>query len=275
MKRIELTTVCALLIAFSPAFAGTVLELETTEYRGGQRLSGTVEISTRDGMSRVEVSAGDGSETSSIIFRNDKRELTALDHEQREYYVLDEATIEQMGSRLSGAMQQMQDALADLPPDQRAMAERMMKQRLPEAAAEPIRPPTTLHSTGNRDEASGYDCQWHEVHQQGRKIRDLCVTDWDNIEGGRDAADSMLSMAGFFEDMAAAFSGSSGIDLFGGQKEMFRNMRELDGYPVVTREYDASGKLESESRLVSSSTEDLDADLFEPPQDYRRQKLGD
>jgi hypothetical protein len=51
-------------------------------------------------------------------------------------------------------------------------------------------------------------------------------------------------------------------------------MRELGGYPVLTREFDGSGRAESESRLKSARSSDIDPALFDPPQGYRRKDLG-
>jgi hypothetical protein len=100
------------------------------------------------------------------------------------------------------------------------------------------------------------------------------VTGWDDIEGGREASASMLAMAGFFEKMAEQFSADSGMDLMGEQRELFQHMRELDGDPVLTREFDGEGRVESESRLKSAKSANLDAALFAPPQGYARKDLG-
>ena len=270
--RMQMPALCTLMALCSPAFAGSVLQLATTEFREDPPVVGTVEISTQDGRSRMEVTSVTSNETGGIIFRDDIKELIALDHEEKKYYVLDEATMQQMATQLNSAMQQMQQALAEMPPEQRAMAEQMMKQHIP--APETERPATTVRKTGNRDTINGFDCDYYEVEQQGTKIRDLCVTDWENIEGGREAADSMLTMAGFFDDMAKAFSAGSGMDVMGEQRELFAHMRELGGYPVLSREFGESGEIESESLLESARTENLDAALFEPPQGYREMDMG-
>ena len=148
-------------------------------------------------------------------------------------------------------MQEMQKALEEMPPEQRAMAEQMMKQHIPAPA--PERPPMTVKKTGNSDSINGFGCDYYEVHQEGAKIRELCVTGWEDIDGGRESADSMLAMADFFEKMAESFSAGSGMDVMGEQRELFQHMRELKGYPVLSREFDETGRLESESRLKSAT----------------------
>jgi hypothetical protein len=262
----------ATLLAFSQVFAGSVIELVTTEYRDEPPVIGTVEISTQDGVSRMEVTSVSSDESGGMIFREKSGEFIAIDHEEKEYYVIDEAAMERIGNQLGSALQQMQEALADMPPEQRAMAEQMMKQHLPAPAQAPE--PMTVRKTGATDAINGFRCQYYEVKQQGAKIRELCVTDWSDIDGGREAADSMLAMAGFFDKMADQFSSGSGMDVMGQQRELFQHMRELGGYPVLTREFDDSGRVESESRLKSARTSDIDPVLFNPPQGYRKMDLG-
>src|SRR5690606_18410409 len=195
-------------------------------------------------------------------------DMVAIDHESREYYVLDRASMERMAERLGDAMQEMQKALERMPPEQRAMAEQMMKQHLPARGAPSE--PAALQATGRTDSVGGYDCSYYEVRRAGVKVRELCVTPWDELPDGRSMSVAMLEMAGFLESMASASAEGTGMDVMGGQQEVFRHMRELDGYPVLTRELDASGKVTSEPVLRSADGKDLEPAVFEPPAGYAR-----
>jgi hypothetical protein len=272
MNRLKPVVLCAALGAFSPVFAGTVMELVTTEYRDDPPVIGTIEISTQDGVSRMEVTSVSSNESGGMIFREKGGEFIAIDHEEKEFYVIDQAAMERIGTQLNSAMQQMQQALADMPPEQRAMAEQMMKQHIPVPAEEPE--PLSVQKTGRSDTINGFDCDYYDVQQQGARIRELCITEWDAIDGGREAGDSMLAMAGFFEKMAEQFSSGSGMDVMGEQRQLFQHMRELGGYPVLSREFGVDGRLESESRLKSAKQDDIDPALFSPPQGYRQKDIG-
>jgi hypothetical protein len=57
-----------------------------------------------------------------MIYRGDKGEMVAIDHAKREYYVLDQAQMERMAEQIGDAMEQMQKALKNMPPEQRKMA---------------------------------------------------------------------------------------------------------------------------------------------------------
>jgi hypothetical protein len=50
-------------------------------------------------------------------------------------------------------------------------------------------------------------------------------------------------------------------------------MKELNGYPVLAREYDAAGELAREMTLTGASQEEFSAAMFEPPKNYHRKDL--
>jgi hypothetical protein len=272
MTRLKLVLACAAMGSPLPLLAGSVLEVVTTEYREEPPVIGTMEISTQDGMSRMEVTSVSSEESGGMIFREQGREFIAIDHEEKEYYVIDEAAMERIGTQMNSAMQQMQQALEEMPPEQRAMAEQMMKQHLPAQAQKPA--PLKVNKTGASDTINGFDCEYYEVQQNGTKVRELCITGWDELDGGREAADSMIAMAAFFEKMAEQFSAGAGMDVMGEQRDLFRHMRDLEGYPVLSREFDEEGAVESESRLKSAKSSDIDPALFNPPQGYKQKDLG-
>ena len=62
-----------------------------------------------------------------MIFRDDL--FLMINHDDKTYTVIDEATLEQIGSRMSAAMTKMEAQLAQMPPEQRAMMEKMMQGR--------------------------------------------------------------------------------------------------------------------------------------------------
>ncbi len=258
-----------------PALAGGVLVLEVNEHYDGVPVVSTIEISTRGQATRMEVETPSRQEAGGMIYRGDSGEMIALDHGSKSYYVLDEASMRRMGEQLGSAMQQMQEALESMSPEQRAMAEKMMKQHLPQlqqATPQQEQVPATVHAMDTTDTISGFECDYYEVRRGERKIRELCVTPWAGIPGGRDIADAMLDMADFFERMTSALSQETGFPVPVDQQEIFAHLKELDGYPVLTREFDRAGKVATESVLKSATAAELDASIFEPPAGYREMR---
>ncbi len=62
----------------------------------------------------------------------------------------------------------------------------------------------------------------------------------------------------------------AGADL---EESIFESFDQVDGFPVVTREFDPDGNLESESLLRSAQRRTLDPAEFEPPAGYKRQSI--
>ena len=266
-----MTGLGSLFLLASPVGAGVVFEIQTTDHEASPPRTETTEVSAEGKNLKMEVAAGLDGGNGDMIYRGDRREMVVVDHEDKSYTVIDEAAIRQIAGQVSGAIAQVQEALKDVPADQRAMIEEMMKKRMPEAAA-PQRPVTELRKTGERGTRAGYPCVRYDILVNGRKKQELWVTDWGNIEGGADMVDAFEDMADFFREMMAAMpdfgQGDSGIG-----DGAFEYIKELGGFPVVTREFDDYGALEDESTLRSSRRRTLDPEDFEPPAGYKRQQM--
>lgn len=254
-----------------PSFADSILEIQSTEFSQGEPIVGTVQISTSGNDARIEIISVTSAEAGGIIFHGDRNEMIILDHAQGNYMVIAQERMNAMASQVSQAMTQMQEALAAMPPEQRAMAEQMMQQRFPAEA--PARSPDTINDLGSTGEVAGLECRNYEVVRDGRKVRELCVSDWDDIEGGQETADALKGVAAFFEGIRQAYSGAGGMDVFDRQQELFGHMNELNGYPVLYRDFSATGALERQSILTSAREEDVSPDYFEPPEGYHLQEL--
>ena len=130
----------------------------------------------------------DAEEVPQMIFRGDRRVLYAIDPQRKEYIEVDKATFDQMGGQMDEMMKQMEAKLADMPPQQRAMVERMMRQQMPDPtlAEQPMRKPI-VKRTEERKEIEGYPCRLYEIHVDDQKVREIWVTTWTNVDQGREA----------------------------------------------------------------------------------------
>ena len=266
------TSVCLLsLLAAAPSFADSVLEFQSTEFGQGQPVVGTVQISTSGNDTRLEIISVSSAEAGGMIFHGERDEMIILDHAQGNYMVIDQDRMNAMASQVGQAMSQMQEALAAMPPEQRAMAEQMMQQRFP--TEPPKKSAETINDLGSHGEVAGIPCRNYEVIRDGRKVRELCMSEWKDIEGGQETAEALKGVAGFFESMRQAFAGAGGMDAFDRQQELFGHMNELDGYPVLYRDFTAGGALERQVLLTSARAEDLSPGLFDPPASYKRQEI--
>jgi len=218
---------------------------------------------------KMELPPSDGTGRVDIIFHGDQQELVMVDHGARKYTVLDQATIKQVSGQMSAALAQVQEQLKNLPPEQRAMMEKMMKGRgmmMPAAAPAP----TELRRTSEGAKQSGYDAVKYEVLREGTVIRTMWLADWTAVTGAGEARTVFERMAGFMKEMTAGlpqFLGNMGQDAF-------EHMKDLGGFPVRTTEYDESGRPSTDARLVSAESQTIPAGTFEPPSGFSKQAIG-
>lgn len=260
-------------LALAPAVAGIVYEIEVKDHEQSPPRSGSVEMAAEGKNLSIDVLPdASGRGQGKMIFRGDRREMVVVDDDDQSYVVIDKESLGQIAGQVAGAMGQMQEALKNVPEAERRKIEEMMKQRMPSAAQTPQRPKSELRKTGETGTKNGYPCRKYEVWRDGRKIRELWVTDWGNVEGGEEVVDTFEDMADFFKELMDSIpdfgqGGASG-------DPAFEHMREIGGFPVVTREFDESdGSLEDESTLRSTLRRTLDPSEFEPPSGYKRRQM--
>ena len=188
--------VCALV---SPLAAGVVYEIDVTDHEQSPPKSESIEAAVEGRNLKMGIASKGQGAQGEMIFRGDRREMVVVDHENNTYILMDQEAILQLTGQVNSAMSQMQEALKNVPEDKRAMIEQMMKQRMPEAPVQERGTDSELRKTGERGDQNGYPCVKYEVWRDGRKTRELWVTDWSNVEGGSDVVDA-------FEDMAPTSS---------------------------------------------------------------------
>ena len=263
----------AALVLALPAWGGSVLEMQSRDLTAIPEQISTVVISVEGELLRMDNEGADEGDMGTMVFNGTRNEMTAIDHASKQYFIIDEAALQGMASQMGDAMRQMQAALAELPPEQRAMAEQMMKQRMGAmgASVEEAPKPEVVR-TGNDDTVNGYDCEVYEVREAGQVTNELCVSSWGDIEGGDEFAGGMKRMAGFFEKMQETFA-EAGANVMGGSDNVMAHLEEMDGFPVRARTYE-DGTLVDETTIVSSDSRSLDDGIFSPPADYRQQSMG-
>lgn len=268
MRMLQMSFLAVLFIA-AQVSAGVVFEIETKNHESSD--PGSVQTYVDGKNLKMLITTGNEHQSNEMIFRGERREMVVIDHEEKSYMIIDEAMIRSIGEQLSGVEAQMREALKNVPPEQRAMMEKMMKGRMPPQAASPARPKVELRRTSESDTRNGYPCMKYEATLDGRKVREIWVTPWDNVEGGDEAVEAFEAMAEFFAEMRDS------MPRFGSDENQndnpFENMKEMNGFPVVSYEYATDGSLESESSLSSSTRRSVDPEEFEPPSGYKLRQM--
>lgn len=119
---------------------------------------------------RMNIDAG-----SSVLFLTDggRNRLVMLDKTKNEYTEMDQQTMNQLGAQMQGAMAQMEAAMKNMPPEQRAMMEKMMKGKMPvpQAAASA---PTTYTANGSAT-VNGFPCTKYDGERAGSRVAEVCA----------------------------------------------------------------------------------------------------
>jgi len=219
----------AIFLAAAPLWAGVRIKAEFTDLKTNTTTQ--QEMLLDNDRLRVNISDADG-KRSSVLFLTDggRERMVMLDPARNEYREMDRQSMEQVSQQLQGAMAQMQSQLQNLPPEQRARIEQMMKGRMGQSAAAPVRTTYTAKGSGS---VSGFTCTKYEGIRGGEKVVELCAAK---------PADVHYSTADFqvFEKMRE-FSGNliSGLANMAAVNNRVADLMQpgYDGFPIQQTSY--------------------------------------
>jgi hypothetical protein len=98
--------------------------------------------------------------------------MVILDKARNTYQEIDEQTMNQMAQQMAGVTAQMQAQMKNMTPEQRAMVEKMMKGKMPQAAAAA---PKTVYTSKGSGSVNGFSCTKYEGDRSGEKLSELCA----------------------------------------------------------------------------------------------------
>lgn len=208
-----------------------------------------------------------------MIYRGDTKEMIMVDHKDKSYVVLDQATMNELAGVMAEAMSQFEEAMKDATPEEKAMMEKMMKGRLPGAGeSDTVEPVIKKAGSGK---VNNYSCTNYDVYRGDVKTSQHCVASWDSIQGGAEMKTVMVEMAQFMDQLSKSFKNNKGIlgQQMKFENNVFKQIEKMNGFPVQTIDY-GDGAVESESQLVSSEKTSINASDLEPPAGYTKRDMG-
>ncbi len=258
---LALATSCLLAATALPATAGSVM---VTEAKVGNQTY-TNEARVQGANLRVDNNEG---RRSSFIMAG--KIVYIVDHQDRTYHVLDEATMRRIGGQVAAARQQMEAQMAGLPPEQRRMMEQMMGRMGGEAAgAAAAAPRTQYRRTARTENAAGIACTVWEGLEGGRKTDEVCIAPPARLPGGSEMLAAMKQMVANMKKLTDAM----GLNFGGAIDEAWDQVDNLGGIPIIQREYEG-GRVTSSAVLKTMRAENVPAASFAPPAGYRRTALA-
>lgn len=254
---------------------GVVFEIEVTDHRKSPPSTEITEMSIEGSNIVIQnQTTAKSKHPSKTIFRGERREVIMVDDKEKGYYVMDEAAMKSLAGQAAAAMQQMEEALKNVPADQREMVEKMMRERMPNTGVGQPAANTEVKKTGEKAQKAGYPCVKYQVLRDGQKIRELWITDWDNIDGGAEAGVAFKEMGAFFDKLWNSMPAFASGGFLGGSDNPYSEMNFDLGFPVEGSSFDEDGSLDQEWQLKSARRERLDPSAFEPPSGYKRRSMG-
>ncbi|MBI3329199.1 MAG: DUF4412 domain-containing protein [Nitrospinae bacterium] len=201
--------------------------------------------------------------------------FTASDQENRVYwsgtvheYIQEVQTFQQTASDL--ARQQMEEALKDLPPDQRRAMEEVIKQRegpgVPPPAQQPAkRPQVTVERTQETTLIAGYKATKAMVYADGKPYQEVWLANGIDLKGDLD----LKRMRGLQAKLSKAIMPESPGGQAVEEDPAYEKMLD-EGYPVKIVELGERGEPESVTEVVRVEQRDIPDKEFQPPEGYRR-----
>ena len=197
-----------------------------------------------------------------FIFRADKELVWVVDDQKKSYQQIDKAIVDEVAAEAATMMAQMRAKIAELPPDQRAQAEEMMKKYgggLQEVATA-LKP--DYRRTGETRVIGGHTCTKVDTYRGEDLISHAWVapySDWNLT----------LNDAAVFEKMNDFVSKMTG-QMANMEKKDHIPMHELNGVPLMTQELEG-GKVTRETVLESVTRGSSPSGAFEVPAGYKLQ----
>jgi len=237
------------MLGMGPMFAGIRIQMENTDL--GTNKTSTQVIMMDNTRLRVDADAN-----TSMMFLTDggRNRMVILDKAKNTYQEIDEAMMKQMGQMAAGASAQMEAAMKNMPPDQRAMMEKMMKGKMPQAAAAA---PKTVYTAKGSATVNGFSCTKYDGMQGAQKVAEVCAASPSQIKVTPNDYQVFEKMKEFFSGMMSAMSNSP----FGANMQTASIAAAgFEGFPVQTtnfRNSQASDRVELKS-VTNASFSDAD-----------------
>lgn len=210
--------VLALIAATDVASAGVVI---VGTYTGTKTPKGrTVEFRIQDGHGRITSQPGQF-----IYYDHTKRTAYIVDTEKKTSFKVDEARAKQIAAQLAEAQKTMEAKLKELPPDKRAMVEKMMKEQGGGRPAGP-RKPLDFVKTG-ADKIGSWECDRYAASETGRKV-EVCAAEPDSLNL---PPDDVAVFEGFLDLSEKMAGDASGGGMGGSAAE-----RGFEGLPLERKE---------------------------------------
>jgi len=254
MQITILSTPCAWVL--SGALASQAAVLMTTEQRelaGDSKPQSTEIILEKD---KLRIDMHDEKDMT-LIYRQDKDVFWNIDRMAKTYTEMTSEDLQEIGEAMDEARKKMAEKMRDLPPEQKAMMEKMMGNLLPGAS----KPKVTFQKEKGSGKVSQWSCENWGSYIDGVKKADHCVAGFKSVGVAEEDFAVFKDMAKFLGKLGPAYQG---------MLEQGMSLGDMGGVPVLTTTFDDEGKAESRITLLSVKRQDVGTEKFDLPSGYKK-----
>ena len=243
----------------SGAFAGIHVENVTRDIASKAQQGSTQTILVQDGMMRTT-----GSANGSVVIKG--ASIMMIDDKRKQYRVMTKEDLKKLAASAGDAMARMQASMKKMTPEQRAMMEKMMGNRLPGGIGTPGTPDTwEAKNLGTTATVEGRKCQNWNLLRNGAPFQELCVVPYNSLPGKEDFQKVFKEMADAFGDIAKTVPGAD---------QSAKARMSINGYAVRTRTYASDGKFQPNEIIMTRWVEEsIPASVFEAPPGYTKVEM--
>ena len=265
LRMNRLFPAAALCLFFTSTYAanGVVISMKTT--RGASASTDEIQLDANHMRAQVR---GRGGAENTVIFDGVKQTMYIVDDAKKSYSEITKEDLDRVAAQVSQMQSQMQGAMANLTPEQRAQIEGMMRGRggrgMPGMGAAAAAKPT-FKKTGT-DKVGKWACDKYEGYESERKTSEVCTVSPSAL--GLSESDFAVSkqFAKFFSSLMPQMS--TQIFSLGSLED-----RGFVGVPVRTITYAADGSVQSTSELSDVTHQSIPESAFAPPSGYAKQEM--
>jgi hypothetical protein len=240
----------AVLSAATPLWAADGVQLSQRSTIGTTQQTSQIQIDTN--RMRAEMTSGVAGRRV-IIFDGGKQVIEILNVDRKTYSELTKAQVDQLGGAVQDMMSQMQSAMANMSPEQRAQMEGMMRGR---GMGGPAAPAKREYRKIGTDRAGKWACDKYEGSANGQKVSEICTVDPSVL--GLTAADvqTFRQFADFFKKLVPQ----------GSMPEL--NDPGFTGVPIKSVSF---GATQVTTEIVDATRQTFADSLFAVPSDFTKE----
>ena len=263
MKRLQAVLLAVILLAGFIAYAeaGVVITNIETSF-DHPRDSGASTAYIGDYGMRAE-SRSEG-EKNTIIFRSDKGVFWVINTTDKSYTEMTKQDIKKIKGRKDEAMRMMQEQMKNMPPEQREMIEKMMKNKA--MPAQPAKKVFKKVASGVK--AGTWKCDKYEGYRGGQLTEEVCTTSWKNLGIEQKDFRVMQSMGEFMSELSP-----NAVSQFNVGSDEWEKKQGYPGVPVRKISY-SMGKKVFQTEIKEIKKEQIDPSFFELPKGLTKQSFS-